>query len=320
MEKIKRIIESNKCLKLICGAGNENLKEVEKLAYIFSKCGFNLIDVCAKLEVINAAKSGIKRAGKEDETAICVSIGLQDDTHMIKAVINNQKCTRCKNCIQNCMQDAIYSEDEKIQVDDKKCIGCKQCDNICKEHAIIFEHKYKNPHEMLLPLISENIDCIEYHCSSEDEDRIIDLWNKIKSIYNGQLGICIDRSKFGDTKIIELLKKFNDNTSNLIIQCDGKPMSGGLNDLRSTLQTVAFAELIRSAGLNNFLILSGGTNAKSTYLASVLEVNINGIAVGSYARKLVKEYLSDDFFYNQEKQNAALNKAQLLTDNLAEYL
>ncbi len=320
MEKIKRIIESRKCLKLICGAGNENVKEIEKLSYIYSKCGFNIIDVSAKLEVINAAKSGIKKAGRENETAVCVSIGMQDDIHMIKAVINNQKCRKCAECIEVCPQDAIYTEDDKIYTDDKKCIGCMKCNKVCRENAIIFEHKYKNPHEMLLSVMSEDIDCIEFHCSSEDENQIIDLWNKIKSIYKNNVGVCLDRSKSGDAKIIRLLKKFNESMPDLIIQCDGKPMSGNSNDLKSNLQSVAFAELIRSSGLSNFLILSGGTNAKSSYLADLLEININGVAVGSYARKLVKEYLTEDFFYNTEMQNKAVKEAQILSDDIMEYL
>ncbi len=320
MEKIKRILESKKCLKLICGAGNENFREIEKLSYIYSKCGFNIIDVCAKIEAVNAAKKGIQRAQKEDETAICVSIGLQNDIHMTKAVINRQKCTNCKKCISTCSQDAIYFEDDKIQTDDKKCIGCKKCADVCSENAVIFEHKYKNPHEMLLPLISENIDCVEFHCSCSDINQITDSWSKIKSIYSGILGICIDRSQLGYIQIIELLKQLSETSSNMIIQADGKPMTGGSDDLKSTLQTVAFAELIRSANINNFLILSGGTNSKTSYLANLLDINVNGVALGSYARKIVKEYLSDDFFSNYELQEAAISKAQTLAENIALYI
>jgi len=308
-------------LKLICGAGNENVKEVERLSYVYAKAGFNMIDVCAKSDVINAAVSGIKKAGREKEVSICVSIGLQEDVHVHKVLVNKQKCILCKKCISVCPQGALFIEDEKVLTDEKKCIGCAKCINICSENAILQENKYKAPYAMLLPLLSEKIDCVEFHCSSSDENLILESWNKIKSIYNGQLSICLDRSKLGDDKLIELLKQMTKNGENIIIQADGKPMTGGDDDFKSNIQAVAFAELIRNANLPVVLILSGGTNSKTTEFAKLCGVNIDGAALGSYARKLVKEYISsDDFFENEDLCEEAIEKAKKLADNLLLFL
>ncbi len=321
MENKNFIINEDKCLKLICGAGNENLKEIEALSYLFASAGFNMIDVSAKPDVIRAAHRGINRANKENEVAVCVSVGLQDDVHLSKVIINKQKCTLCQSCISVCLQDALFVEDERVLLDDKKCIGCARCINVCKENAIIQEHKYKQPHEMLLPLLSEKIDCIEFHCSSENISLIYDSWNKIKSLYNGQLSICLDRSKLGDEKIISLLSEMIKDKENVIVQADGKPMSGGKDDYRSNLQTIAFAELIRNANLPVFLILSGGTNSKTSKMAQECCVRIDGVALGSYARKLVKEYISDEIFWeNIELQNTAIEKARNLAIELVSYL
>lgn len=323
MEKIKNILNNRKCLKLICGAGNENLKEIEKLSYVFSKAGFNMIDVCAKSDVIKAAQNGVKLAGMENDVFICVSIGIQDDIHVSKVVINKQKCTMCGICSDLCIQNAVYIEDDKYIADDKKCIGCLKCLENCPSNAIISEHKYKAPHTMLLPLLAEKIDCIEFHCSGTKTDEIIDSWNKIKSIYKGMLSICLDRSKLSDDSIIALLKEMIKGSEDysVIIQADGKPMSGGDDDYKSTLQTVAFSELIQRENLPVYIILSGGTNSKSTKLAKQCDVNVNGAALGSYARKLVKEYInSDDFFENTELQNLAVMKARNLADELILYL
>ena len=175
---------------------------------------------------------------------------------------------------------------------------------------------------MLLPLLSEKIDCVEFHCSSENIELILENWQNIISIYKGQKGICLDRSKLGDDKIIELLNKMIKNCNDkIIIQADGRPMSGSNDDYKSTLQTVAFAELIRNANLPVYLLLSGGTNSKSTKLANEMDININGAALGSYARKIVKNYINNnDFFENSELQQEAINKAKILADNLREYL
>ena len=320
MEKIKNIL-NNKCIKLICGAANENIKEIEKLAFVFSKAGFNMIDVSAKCDVISAAKRGLKKAGKENDTSVCVSVGLKDDIHLSKAVINRQKCSLCKKCIEICSQNALFSEDEKIFVEEKKCIGCMKCAQVCENQAILNEHKYKTPYEMLLHVLSEDIDCVEFHCTSADESLILDSFNKIKSIYNGLISICLDRSKLGDDRIINLLLKMTKETDNIMIQADGKPMSGGCDDYNSTLQTVAFAQLLRSSNINTYLVLSGGTNSKTTKLAKECDLNIEGVALGSYARKLVKDFVNqEDIFENETAQNNAVKLAKELYDSIKKYL
>ena len=317
MEKIKNILKNKKCLKLICGAGNENLKEVERLAFVYSSAGFNMIDLCVKPEVLTAAKRGIKRADKENDMLICISIGMQEDIHLSKAVINRQKCVLCKKCIEVCPQNAVYEDEKKIFIEEKKCIGCLKCVNICNNSAILIEHKYKAPYTMLLPLISEKIDCVEFHCSSSNEKVILEEWNKIKSIYKGCTGICLDRSKLGDDRLISLIREMGKDEKFFILQADGKPMSGGKDDYKSTLQTVAFADIIREAEIPAFLILSGGTNSKTLKLAKECDIAVDGIALGSYARKIVKQYIEkDDFFENPEVMKEAVGTAKRLADEL----
>ncbi len=321
MELLKDLIKNKKCLKLICGAGNENVNEIEKLVYVFSKSGFNVFDVCAKLDVVNAAKNGLRRSCCEGY--ICVSVGIQSDIHVSKAVINKQKCNMCFKCYDVCPHNAIFEEDNKLMTDEKNCLGCMRCLEICDKKAIIFENKYKAPYTMLLPLISENIDYVEFHCSSDKKDEIIENWHNIKSIYHGMLGICLDRSKLGDDSIINLLKEMiKDNEDySIVLQTDGRPMSGNNDDYKSTLQTVAFAELIRNENLPVNILLSGGTNSKSTQLAKETGIEVNGAALGSYARKLVEEYINNDNFFEDENlQNTAINKAKELADNLLKYL
>ena len=106
-------------------------------------------------------------------------------------------------------------------------------------------------------------------------------------------------------------------TKNVIIQADGNPISGGSNDYKSNLQTLAFAELIRNSGINSILILSGGTNEKTLEFAKLCNIDINGVAIGSYARKLVNEYVKrDDFWFNKDVQINAVSKAKKLLDKL----
>ena len=310
-------IRNNKYYKIICGAGNENIKEIEALAFVYSSAGFNMIDLAAKNEVITAAKNGIKLAGKENDMLLCVSVGMQSDIHLSKAVINRQKCSQCGKCIEVCPQNAVFDEDNKIQIDERLCIGCLKCQNNCTNDAILIEHKYKTPCTMLLSVLSEDIDCVEFHCNSSDTEQILEYWKQLKSIYSGRIGFCMDRSKLPDETIISLISQMVDNDDNVIIQADGKPMSGGTDDYKSNIHSVAFAELIISNNIKAKIILSGGTNSKTSEFAKLCGVNIDGVAIGSYARKLVKEEVSaPDFFENPELQNSAVQKARDLFNKL----
>lgn len=320
MEKLKEILNNRSCLKLICGAGNENIKEIEKLVYVYASAGFNLVDVSAKTDVIRAARRGIERSGTD--ALLCVSVGLQDDIHLSKAFINKQKCINCGQCLNICPQTAIYTEDEIYIVDEKKCIGCMRCKSHCSNDAILVEKKTKAPYAMLLPLLSEKIDCVEYHCSSEKVNDIIDNWHKIQSVYNGMLSICLDRSKLGNDKLYSLISDMIKDSPDytFVLQTDGRPMSGSGNDYKSTLQAVAFAELINSYNMPVYIILSGGTNAKSSMLARECDVKINGVAIGSYARKIVKEFIdADNFFEDDISCNKAISAAKNLANEILNY-
>ena len=84
---LEDILKEKKCFKLVCGAGNEDVKEVEKLVYIYSLAGANFFDVCANSDVVDAAKRGLKRAGIKKDRYLCVSVGIDGDPHITKAKI-----------------------------------------------------------------------------------------------------------------------------------------------------------------------------------------------------------------------------------------
>ena len=52
----KDLLSSSKYFKLVCGAGNEDLYEVEYLTYIYTLAGCAGFDVSASPEVVKAAK------------------------------------------------------------------------------------------------------------------------------------------------------------------------------------------------------------------------------------------------------------------------
>ena len=100
-----------------------------------------------------------------------------------------------------------------------------------------------------------------------------------------------------------------------IIQADGIPMSGSDDTYKTTLQAAAMAEIIQNAKLPIYLTVSGGTNSKTAELCSLCGIEYNGIAIGSWARKIVKPYLlRPDFWTNNLIQEEAVKIAKDLIE------
>lgn len=304
---LKELLEAGKCFKLVCGAGNEDALEVEKLVALYSKAGCKFFDVSAKPEIIDAAKKGLQ--GREGY--ICVSVGIKGDPHVRKAQIDYEKCAGCHKCEEICPQKTI----KHCKVKTARCIGCGKCYTVCTHGAISFLSENKDLREVLPPLIEKGIDCIEFHVMGEDESGIYEKWDYINSVYDGLLSICTARGKLSEEKMISRIERMTAirKPYTTIIQADGFPMSGGKDDYKTTLQAVATAEIVQNAKMPVYIMLSGGTNSKTAELAKLCDINYNGIAIGTFARKIVSRYIErEDFLKNDYIFNEALNIARSL--------
>ena len=311
---LKNLLEEKRCFKLVCGAGNEDAIEVEKLVTIYSKAGCNFFDVCAKPEIVDAAKRGLKRAGISKERYICVSVGIDGDPHITKAVIDQEKCKKCGKCKLICPHDAIIELD-KYKVKKVRCLGCTQCARICPHNAITMESQLMNYNEVLPKLIEKGIDCIEFHAISSDEIDVDEKWEIINKLFDGMLCISIDRSELGDRKLKERVQRMLSlrKPFTTIIQADGIAMSGNNDELGTTLQAVATAQLFQDANLPAYIMMSGGTNTQSTLLAKQCGVHPHCVAIGSFARKIVKKHLDmENLFENDNAMDEAVKIAKEL--------
>lgn len=308
---LKELLEAGKCFKLVCGAGNEDALEVEKLVALYSKAGCKFFDVSAKTEIIDAAKKGLQ----DREGYICVSVGIKGDPHVRKAQIDYEKCAGCHKCEEICPQKTI----KHCKVKTARCIGCGKCYTVCTHGAISFLSENKDLREVLPPLIEKGIDCIEFHVMGEDESGIYEKWDYINSVYDGLLSICTARGKLSEEKMISRIERMTAirKPYTTIVQADGFPMSGGKDDYKTTLQAVATAEIVQNAKMPVYIMLSGGTNSKTAELAKLCDINYNGIAIGTFARKIVSRYIErEDFLKNDYIFNEALNIARSLVGNV----
>ncbi len=185
LKDLKKLLEQKKCFKLICGAGNENLEEVEKLVALYAKAGCHFFDLSANTEVLKAAQKGLDFAIPKSEQGdyhFCVSVGIQGEPHLNKAKIDQAKCHECKKCIKACPQEAIS---KKFKIKEEKCIGCLRCLKACKHAAIEIYQKNKPLGEILPTLLTPHLSpltCLELHASGEDENDVNERWDYLNQI------------------------------------------------------------------------------------------------------------------------------------------
>ena len=297
--------------KLVCGAGNEDCESVKRLVYVYAKAGCRFFDLSARKEILESAKAALKLANVND-AMLCVSVGIKGDPHITKAKINESKCIKCGNCLRNCPNDAIFSS---IIIDEKKCIGCGICSKKCPTEAISMFDKDVNVKEILPYMVKNGVEVLELHIMGHDKKDLASKWNVINDCNPKFASICIDRENFGNKEALSRIKEMiaYRKPYTIIIQADGIPMSGADDTFKTTLQAVAMAEIIQNANLPIHIMISGGTNSKTRELAELCGIKYWGIAIGSWARKIVKEQLTiEDFWENEEIQISAIKTAKAL--------
>ncbi|MDD5108778.1 MAG: LdpA C-terminal domain-containing domain [Candidatus Omnitrophica bacterium] len=320
--RLKKILQQRKLFKLVCGAGNEDPEEVKRLAFIFTLAGSTMLDLSANADIVDAAAEGIRKAyeiapllGRDIRVKpyLNVSIGLKGDPHVRKAQINLDNCSKCGLCITVCQQKAISDDCKVVKY---RCIGCGHCETICPKAAIQYISKRLDFNKILPLCIQRGVETLELHAAIDDDKAFLADWKIINNLIQGNfISLCIDRSLLSDEHLIDRIKMAYVLTGErLIIQADGIPMSGSENDdYNNTLQAIACADIVGKSKIPVKIVLSGGTNRKTGLLAKQCAVGVHGVAIGSFARKIVKEFISQDKFYDNK---SLIKKAVSVADEL----
>ena len=322
------LLKSSLYFKLVCGAGNEDVKEVEYLSYVYTLAGCAGFDVSASPEIVSAAKKGINAAFTKArelninipfEPIITVSVGMPGDHHVRKAFIT-EECVSCNLCIPTCPTDAIP---KNLKIITELCIGCGNCEAVCPPaaNAIKYTHNSKKLLSILPKCVNAGAESIELHAGVPDDESTLKEWEIVSnSVPNGMISMCLDRKHLSNDSLIERIKAAqNIADERLIIQADGIPMSGGIDDFNTTLQAVSIADLInkklkfKEKKFSNLpILISGGTNSNTGNLARKCGVKFSGITIGTHARKIISKYQTNIPEITNNELKLAVKKARNL--------
>jgi ferredoxin len=182
-----------------------------------------------------------------------------------------------------------------MEIIKEKCIGCQNCAKYCACGAISFFDNSKNYQKVFAEIKNSPVDYIEIHSNGTDKE-IYECFEFLKANFRGIKGICLSENKITDTQKIEIINNLKQLLSpeKLVVQADGTAMSGFDNSENTTMKALEVSKLFLENVDNIYVLPSGGTNSNTRPLARQQNLDINGIAVGSYARKIVSTHLSCD--------------------------
>jgi len=160
------------------------------------------------------------------------------------------------------------------------------------------------------------VETLELHAAVDDDAVFLRDWRNINDLVKDNfISLCIDRHLLSNIRLIERVRSaYEIAGQRLIIQADGIPMSGSeKDDYNCTLQAISCADIIQKSGIPAMMILSGGTNSKTGLLARQCGIKANGIALGSFARAMLRNFTArDDLSNNIQSIRKALSVAEKL--------
>lgn len=311
--------------KLIIGAALKEFNAIEIFSYLFTHAQADAIDISAFPHSVISALKGINTALAENsqltKPLLMVSINVGQDPHFRRIELNKELCTSCEDCIVTCPSLAFFlDEQKKFQYNQDLCFGCANCLPACQDKALSFSNWNSFDSKSLTELIELGANAIEIHLNA-DFANFTKIYQQIPKTFLLE-SFCIGsqsaNADFLASSVDEIIKNVSNKHSSsyqFIIQVDGLAMSGAKDlkikdkDQVSLDKAKLVIDYIQNKYpqqvKNIFVQVAGGTDSKTFAKAKSQKLNINGVAIGSYARKKINQ--------SQTKQEALKIAAEIFT-------
>ena len=295
-------------VKLICGAGNQDLVAIEDLCAVYSLAGVHCIDVAADAAVAAAARRGITWAEERGAARPWLMLSLSDgaDPHFRKAGFDPQRCpSDClRPCQRVCPALAIGPSGGVLA---ERCYGCGRCLPACPLGLIEEQQVLLSPEVVPQLLAAVQPDAVELHTQAGRQEAFAQRLQQVQAsgvpLQRLAVSCGLERGASGSVApaetplsarelACELWQRFalvRQSGFKPLWQLDGRPMSGdvGAGTARSAVKLL---EALRPWAPPGPLQLAGGTNAST---AALLGPNSGaaGVAFGGMARSLLQPLL-----------------------------
>jgi len=312
-------LASGRWVKLICGAGNQDLAAIEDLCAIYALAGVHCIDVAADAAVAAAARRGMAWAEARGAARpwLMLSLNDGDDPHFRKAHFDPELCPPdCpRPCQRVCPALAIGASGGVLR---ERCYGCGRCLPACPLGLIGEEQVLLSAEAVPALLQALRPDAVELHTQAGRQAGFVERLRQLQAsgVPLQRLAVSCGLERGAQGRIAhpehqggspghpqvlsarelasELWQRFTALRAagqRPLWQLDGRPMSGdvGAGTARAAVKLLAAIQPWAPPGP---LQLAGGTNAGSLALLEPGS-DVAGVAFGSVARSLLQPLLQE---------------------------
>jgi Fe-S-cluster-containing hydrogenase component 2 len=321
-------LASGRWLKLICGAGNQDLTAIEDLCAIYALAGVHCIDVAADVAVAAAARRGITWAQQQGAGRpwLMLSLSDGDDPHFRKAGFDPARCPAdCpRPCQRVCPAEAITDRGGVIS---ERCYGCGRCLPACPLGLIEDRQVLLGPEAVPELLRAVRPDAVELHTQAGRQPGFVERLQQLQSsgVPLRRLAVSCGLERGAGSEgsasplsarelAAELWLRFNAMRSagyRPLWQLDGRPMSGDVG-AGTAHAAVKLLREIRPWAPPGPLQLAGGTNAHTLTLLTATD-GAAGVAFGGVARSLLQPLLREAERAGRPLRNLPELRTQALT-------
>jgi Fe-S-cluster-containing hydrogenase component 2 len=315
--------------KMIIGAALKDFELIKDYSYLFTHAQVEVLDISAFPHSVISAQSGIKQALEEDpslvEPLIMISINIGEDPHFRRIELNRDNCTDCQACIPTCPSNAFWMDNNNdFQYNPDYCFGCSNCLPACEFSALSFNLWSPFSYDSISELASLGAKAIEIHLN-DDLCAFENFYDRLEKNLFELESFCIGSTindenqliKSADAVIKNFFKKYPQKKI-CLLQVDGEALSGARFNKEEAKDQISITKakiIINHIEQKHseyreriFVQVAGGITEKTFSKIRLLKVDVNGVAIGSYARK----YLED----NRREKNLDVPELKILARDL----